>query len=173
MALALFTSGGSTAVLFIAWLVILGEEGFMLWHTSPTRKRGNANGVGSLFRQSRRGSVEQSSGEKDSRPLPASATQSIVSSIEEDGTHVVAGTLRARFAPGERTAVIHVGFCPPLPALPHFECEQTAGPQAEFKLAQLLTHGARLDVRLRRRPEEAAVVELEFHAAAKEDKLKG
>lgn len=160
--LALFTSGSSTAALLIAWLVVIGEEGFMLWHTrpqrhtSPTRERGTGDAANPSL--AGRASV-----------LPATATQSLVSTIEDDGTHVVAGTLRARFKPGERTAVIHVGFCPPLPALPHFECEQTDGPEAEFKLAQLLTHGARLDVRLRLRPEDAAVVELEFHAAAKDE----
>lgn len=67
---------------------------------------------------------------------------------DSQGREGVYGTLRADFATGQRTAVVHVGFCPPLSHLPQVEAEPLAGPEARIKIVQALAHGVRLDVRL-------------------------
>ena len=64
------------------------------------------------------------------------------------GTEVIYGTLRADFVAGQRTAVVHAGFCPPLSYLPEIEAEALPGSSAQIKIVQALAHGTRLDVRL-------------------------
>lgn len=61
---------------------------------------------------------------------------------------VITGWVKADFQPGERTAVLHVAFCPPLEASPAVELEQLSGPAARIKAAQVLPQGARLEIRL-------------------------
>ena len=67
---------------------------------------------------------------------------------DEHGLEVIYGTVRANFVTGQRTAVVHIGFCPPLTYLPEIEAEALPGSLAETKVVQALAHGARLDVRL-------------------------
>ncbi|MGI9427977.1 MAG: hypothetical protein ACR2NM_04925 [Bythopirellula sp.] len=64
------------------------------------------------------------------------------------GTEVIYGTLRADFVAGQRTAVVHAGFCPPLSYLPEIEAEALPGLSAQIKIVQALAHGTRLDIRL-------------------------
>jgi hypothetical protein len=67
----------------------------------------------------------------------------------ESGSEEIYGTLRADFHRGQRTAVLHVGFCPPLTHRPEVEAEALGDPgYATVKTVQALAHGARLDVRL-------------------------
>ncbi len=66
----------------------------------------------------------------------------------DDGEELIYGTLRADFHPGQRTAVLHVGFCPPLPYLPEIEADPLPSSSARLKVVQSLAHGTRLDVRL-------------------------
>lgn len=67
---------------------------------------------------------------------------------EPPGTEVIYGTLRADFVAGQRTAVVHAGFCPPLGYIPEIDAEALPGSLAQIKVVQGLAHGARLDVRL-------------------------
>jgi len=68
---------------------------------------------------------------------------------DEQGQEVIYGTVRADFVAEQRTAIVHVGFCPPLAYLPEIEAEALpGGAAAKIKVAQSLAHGARLDVRL-------------------------
>lgn len=71
------------------------------------------------------------------------------------GYEVVYGTLRADFQPGQRTAVAHVGFCPPLDYRPEIEAEALPGKEARIKVVQALAHGVRIDVKLRNPAAEA------------------
>ena len=67
---------------------------------------------------------------------------------DEQGREVVYGTLRADFQAGQRTAVVHVGFCPPLSHLPEIEAEAIPGSAARLRIVQAFAHGTRLEVRL-------------------------
>lgn len=71
----------------------------------------------------------------------------------DDGQELIYGTLRADFHPGQRTAVLHVGFCPPLPYLPEIEADPLPSSSARLKVVQAMAHGARLDVRLSEIPD--------------------
>ncbi len=72
---------------------------------------------------------------------------------DEQHHEVIYGTVRADFVAGQRTAVVHVGFCPPLTYLPEIEAEALPGSRlqgslAKIKVVQALAHGTRLDIRL-------------------------
>jgi hypothetical protein len=82
----------------------------------------------------------------------------------EDGSELIYGTLRADFQTGQRSAVLHVGFCPPLPYLPEIEAEALPGSEARLKIVQSLAHGARLNVRLPSTPVEDCHVWIDMAA---------
>ncbi|MBX3426733.1 MAG: hypothetical protein KF688_13720 [Pirellulales bacterium] len=67
---------------------------------------------------------------------------------DEQGVESVYGTVSAEFVPGQRHAVLHVGFCPPLERVPEVEAEASEGPDARIKVLQAYAHGVRLEVRL-------------------------
>jgi hypothetical protein len=67
---------------------------------------------------------------------------------DEQDRELIYGTVRADFAAGQRTAVVHVGFCPPLAYLPEIEAGTLPRSAANIKIVQALSHGTRLDVRL-------------------------
>jgi hypothetical protein len=83
---------------------------------------------------------------------------------EADGADALRGTLRAFLAVGQRTAHVHLAFCPPFVRLPQLDYRQTAGPAARVKLGQLLPYGVRLDVKLDEAAGAPATVLLELTA---------
>jgi hypothetical protein len=99
-------------------------------------------------------------------PIEESGTllQRLTRSRAADGRETVSGTVIAEFGPGERSAIVHVAFCPPFEMLPQVEAEITEGPDASVQVTQVLHHGVRLDVRLMEPTVEAADVWLEIVA---------
>lgn len=67
---------------------------------------------------------------------------------EIDGADRLEGSLSTRFAAGQSTSQIHVAFCPSFARVPALDYRQAGGPSARVKLAQVLPHGARFDVKL-------------------------
>jgi len=90
--------------------------------------------------------------------------QQLTRSLARDGSEQISGWLRAPFLPDQRTASVHVAFCPPFAATPELSVEQLDGPSARIKTAQLLPHGARLDLKLAATADEPATVLLQFSA---------
>ena len=80
--------------------------------------------------------------------LPDEVQQQWTRSRLPDGSEQILATLRAELASGQRTASIHLAFCPPLAEVPELEFEQVEGPEARIQQGELFRHGARLDVRL-------------------------
>ena len=105
-------------------------------------------------------------------PVPAASVQlpqeNIVQHLyrvrNEDGSELVYGTLRADFQKGQRTAALHVGFCPPLAYLPEIEAEAIPGSEVRLKVVQALAHGARLNLRLPSTPVEDCHVWIDMAA---------
>jgi len=94
----------------------------------------------------------------------ADVVQQQTRSRAADGTEVLCGWLRVPLAAGQRSASVHVAFCPPFPRTPEVAVQQREGPAARIKAVQLLPHGARFDVRLAQPSESAGSVLLEFSA---------
>ncbi len=83
------------------------------------------------------------------------------------GADRLQATLYAQLPIGGRTTSVHVAFCPPFASLPHVEFEQANGPAARIKLAQLLVHGARFDIKLQAAAAESETVCIEMTAEHK------
>jgi hypothetical protein len=98
--------------------------------------------------------------------LRAEQVQQIVRSRDAAGHEMVHAMLRADFVAGQRTATVYVGFCPPLAGRPEITIEAASGPSAEFKIVQVFSHGARIDVRLASTAVEAMGVVLNVTANA-------
>ena len=90
--------------------------------------------------------------------------QQLTRSQAPDGSEQLWGWLRTSFAAGQRTASIHVAFCPPFVKTPQLTVEQLDGPPTRIKEAQLLPHGTRLDLKLAAAAEKTDSVLLQFSA---------
>lgn len=97
-------------------------------------------------------------------PLDDGVTQQITRLGLPDGGERLQGWLRVSFAVGQRTAGAHVAFCPPFPATPHWEVEQIDGPEARVRTQQVLSFGARLELKLDEPAEEPTAVLLQVSA---------
>jgi len=96
------------------------------------------------FEAALRGSVAREDGADHAEQI----LQRLFRVRDESGQEVVYGTVRADFEAGQRTAVVHVGFCPPLSHIPEIEAESFPGTPSRIKIVQALAHGTRMDVRL-------------------------
>jgi hypothetical protein len=102
-------------------------------------------------------------GELSGESLPLGLVQHMTRRIDGDRETVVC-LMRATFEPGQRQASLHASFCPPLEADPLCECEQVEGPEAAIKLTQAESFGARVELRLPRRPETGVSVVIRITA---------
>lgn len=80
----------------------------------------------------------------------------------------IIGILRADFAAGQRLAVLHVAFCPPLEAVPEVSLEVQEGPDAVLKATLIQSFGLRMEVRLEDTPDESCSVTARFVATVGE-----
>lgn len=78
----------------------------------------------------------------------ASVVQSWTRRHLASGEDAIEATLRAEFLPGQRTEHCHLAICPAMHATPVVNCQQLGGPAARIKVAQVLPHGARIELKL-------------------------
>jgi hypothetical protein len=105
-----------------------------------------------------------------SGPASADVVEQQVRSRSEDGTETLCGWLRVALAPGQRSASVHVAFCPPFARTPVVDVQQREGPAVRIKTAQLLPQGARFDVKLAQPSDSSDAVLLEFSAQSPPDR---
>jgi hypothetical protein len=86
--------------------------------------------------------------------------QQLTRSRTTDGQDVIQGSLLAEFAPGERSVVLYVAFCPPFERLPQVELESSA----DARLMQTLHNGVQIEVRLPRAVKAAESATVEIYA---------
>lgn len=72
-----------------------------------------------------------------------------------DGGELIEGCARVDFGPGQKEAVMHLAFCPPLSAVPVVHGEDADGGELEIRAEAVHTFGARLAVRRRSRIESS------------------
>ncbi len=90
--------------------------------------------------------------------------QQLVRFQGSNGADVLRGRIREPVAPGQRTAVVHVAFCPPFAEQPELMVRQQGGPDARIKVGPLWAHGARLEIKLNRPTPRTSVVSLSLSA---------
>ena len=96
-------------------------------------------------------------------PLDENVWQQM-SRMRTEAGEIITGWVKTEFQPGERTAVLHVAFCPPLLQAPQVQIEQLSGPAARIKVGQVLPQGARFEIRLNTSGTQAETLMLEFVA---------
>jgi hypothetical protein len=95
-------------------------------------------------------------------PLPGDVLQEFVRSRQPDGAELLTGWMRVPLSPGQRSAAVHLAFCPPFVRTPRITVAQQEGPTARIKEAQVLPFGARLDLKLAQATDTCATVLLEI-----------
>ena len=108
---------------------------------------------------------DASENELSEEELPADdVLQQLVRRRLPDGREELTGWLRVPLAAGQRTANVHLAFCPPFAQAPQVAVEQQDGLPARIKLVQSLPFGARLDLKLAEVAEESSTVVLYVQA---------
>lgn len=184
IAAALSLSGSHGLALFGFWAVIVGEE-LWAWRSTFLARTSNSPRPGRLV-STVAGEGQGLRAEAPLRPPQAPALADN-GSIEEGepaepavdvlqqltlrgtatGGQELSGWLRMPLAAGQRTGSLHVVFCPSFPQTPQVQAEPVSGPGCRVKVAQVLTYGARLDVRLDALAGEEESVLVWFFAATK------
>jgi hypothetical protein len=101
----------------------------------------------------------------------ADVLQQMTRSRSADGSETIAGWLRILLAAGQRSANVHLAFCPPLPKTPQVEMHQRDGPAARIRPVQILPYGARFDLKLAQVCQAETTIAIRFVAvsAARDD----
>lgn len=99
-------------------------------------------------------------------PPDGDVTQQMTRVHTPGGSEVLSGWLRVSMAAGQRSANVHVAFCPSFLRTPRVSVEQRGGPRARIKTVQVLPQGVRFDLKLAAPGEVAQSVLLEFSAEA-------
>jgi hypothetical protein len=79
-------------------------------------------------------------------PWDPSVEQLLVRRRDPEWGDVLHGWVRARLAPRQQRASVHIAFCPPFAGLPEVECEAVGDPAVRVSVGQCFPYGARLDV---------------------------
>ncbi len=163
LAASLSLPGSNPIALLGFWALIVGEE---LWAWRSMGERGAGS------RERGAGSGEQGLADGDSieesEPMEPAADvlQQLTLRTTAEGGQELFGWLRIRLATGQRTASLHVAFCPSFDKAPQVQAEAFTGPDCRIKAAQVLPYGARLDVKLDEPAREEESVLVWFHASA-------
>ena len=163
--IALSVRGAPAGGLLLFWGILAGEEVWawrrvlgLAWLRGRFPDRGGSEPAAeSPLAPSSRGPVADLHS-----PPPGEVTQEFVRTRQPDGSERLAGWLRTPLSPGQRTASVHVAFCPPFVRTPKITVAQQEGPPARIKEAQLLPYGARLDLKLAQAADAPATVLLEI-----------
>jgi hypothetical protein len=87
-------------------------------------------------------------------------------SVGADGWECIEGAVKVDFAAGQKQAMIHLAFSPPLLEQPDVECEALDESDVRFKVAAVHPYGARIEAKRAGRSETAETVEVGFTAIA-------
>ena len=159
------------AVGLVAFWLFLSAEELWAWKTAPRRRRpGGRNarplpppGIGVGERLSANGPPAVVAGEVPGDDV----LQQLTRSQAADGSDQLSGWLRAPFAADQRTATLHLAFCPQFAETPQLTVEQLDGPEMTRINKAVFSFGARLDLKLAAPAEGPLRVLLQFSARSK------
>jgi len=98
-------------------------------------------------------------------PAAGSVTQRFERRVQPDGSECVYGRVCVAVPEGARTGWAHVGFCPPLAALPMVDVTTDYdGVEAVVSAAEVLPWGVRIECRLDEPADEAIEIPVDFLA---------
>jgi hypothetical protein len=93
--------------------------------------------------------------------------QQLTLSRDAEGRRQLSGWLRLPMEAGQRSGNLHVAFCPPFAEPPEVAFEQSGGPAGAIKAGQVLSYGARLEVKLAAPAQQPESVLVRFSAKSK------
>lgn len=178
IAISISLPGSSWLALALLWLAIIGEE---IWAWKP-RQAAQLGQIDVAWRHAIESppppvampitGSETAETEKQAELEPELAAdwthsdqlQQLKYSRDATGGLAVEGWLRAEFAPGQRTAIVHAAFCPAFARTPQVESEPLDGPDCEIHPTLTLSWGIRWDVKLSRAATQPTSVVLGFYA---------
>ena len=145
------------------WIALAAEELFTWRLLIGRRPRGAVDAAAGL-----------SASTRPDQSLPSGVPgkevlQQLTRSRTADGGELLSGWLRVDLAAGQRTANLHVAFCPPFAQVPHISVQQIDGPEARIKAVQTLPHGVRFDLKVADEGPQASTLLLQFAASASPD----
>jgi len=124
-----------------AWLTfVVVEVPARLWRYRPA-------GGFRPFRFVRPPAGDDSQFVADEPVSPAGLVQQLTR-VREDDRESIHALFETHIAAGDRLGVAHLAFCPPLAARPELTAHAVDGAEAEVRITQIETFGARLEVRL-------------------------
>jgi hypothetical protein len=142
--LASLTLPGTPVVgIIIAWLVLIAGEvaqGVNCFQPGLWRRWNARLAVVS---------VSTSSSAADEAEFPAGLVQQMTR-VREGDRESLHALMRAEIPSGDRLAVLHLSFCPPLAEAPELTAHAVDAENAEVRVMQAETFGARIEVRLPR-----------------------
>ncbi|NUQ64775.1 MAG: hypothetical protein HUU20_20120 [Pirellulales bacterium] len=181
MALSTSLPGVSRLGLALLWAVVCGEEiwAWRLLGSRESRRRTSraaatppaaaiAPAIPNLPEQQQHGGpdTEKSGNEErieDSMPSD-DVLQQLTRSRLPGGGEAFRGWLRVPLAAGQRSANVHLAFCPPFSQTPEVAIDQQDGPPARIRTVQILPYGARIDLKLAQACDEDGAIVLHFTA---------
>jgi hypothetical protein len=159
--------GSSIAGLAGLWLTVLGEETWY-WTTYLRRAKNVAHPASFPDTATSPQIVEAALADEpviEADWQSTSLTQRLAYERTESGGLTVEGWLRADFQPDQRTAVLHIAFCPPFAGTPQVEAEPLDGPDCTVRPTLVLPWGVRWEIKLDSPATEPQCVILGFHAS--------
>jgi len=140
---ALTLSGTSPPAIAFAWFVLIGTEGLSWLVAYRSELLRSANGCRVVSNHS---PTDELAAESETE-LPGGLLQQLTR-IRENGRESIHAVLLAEIPAGDRQAAIHVAFCPPLDQKPELTAHALDADDAEVRITQAETFGARLELRL-------------------------
>ncbi|MFP6670574.1 MAG: hypothetical protein VB857_04095 [Pirellulaceae bacterium] len=150
--LSISLPGSSPAALAVMWSLLGASE--VGWTTAVLiiRRRQQTGNVAPSFATadiSTDSQFDLSDSSNESVEVPAAELiQQMTRRLRTDGGESILVSTQASFEAEQRTATVHLAFCPPLEEPPVIECHQLDGPPCRIKTAESQVYGARFDVRL-------------------------
>jgi hypothetical protein len=143
--LAAFTLSGTPAVaIAFAWFLVVAGEGasWLLTYRPELLNRHRWQQISAI-----RETTEEIAAEVEAE-VPAGLVQQLTR-VREGDRESIHALLMAKIPPGDRLAAIHVAFCPPLEVAPELTAHAIDADDAEVRITQAETFGARIEVRVR------------------------
>lgn len=151
--------GTASWALMLTWLSFFTCEAAWWWAAYSVNRRPAPPPLTVQTRVSELATDEHAELSRESSPSGDVVQQ--ITRIRDGEQERIAVLLRTAFAVGQRVAVAHVAFCPPLSGNPDFAAETTDGPDATVVLTNIQSFGLRLEVRLEEPAEMVCYVVVE------------
>lgn len=162
-ALRHFGHGGPLVERFGRWSHRRGRTSAYRGSAERTTPPGERDQAGTETQESgRTGAEVPETGPIQVAPSDLCPSQELIRATDAEGSDVLFGSVWAEFSAGERDAVVHVAFCPAFSGAPTVDVEQTDGPDARIKVAQVIPTGVRVEARLRQAAKSKTRVGIEI-----------